>query len=442
MAASSTNNLEEVKFNTSKKFIDNLIKNVSEDCHFEFLDAFTKEIKEIKAHSRLLSILSPVFAIMFNEQLHHNSNEFVIEDATADDFGTFLDYFYKGTIKLGNHNIEAVFYLAHKYDVDDLLSSCMEFAIKRLTAENVIDYYDLATRFEQEHLKVKCNTFITTNTASVLSSAAFMLCDRSTLVEILKIQEMSCKEHIVFDACINWAKFQCQEKDIDDSRPKNLRAELNECFGLIRFKEMERDEFRIRYELLKVMLTKQEVDEIFMHFMDVSTRTNGIRYKSGELKIETKMPPIFLYFNRTNVQTTLQCSSFQFTITKTAMLTEIGFAQPFVLTSIGYRKLVTNIFVYRGSVGGLGRRENGMHLASVEVTGEDILHLNIQRPILIEMGEVYTIEVEVSGIQKGILIRRSLFHYQPKAMEFDLYPMVGMTSVISALFFEIAYRQT
>lgn len=258
---------------------------------------------------------------MFNEHWNHNANRIVIEDATAEDFRTLLDYFYKGTIELGDHNIDAIFYMAHKYDVDDLLTSCVEFAIKRLSAENVIDFYDMAVRFSQEHLQVKCSAFITTNTASVLSSAAFISCDRATLVEILKIPKMSCKEHIVLDACIDWAKFQCQLKKIDGLCSGSLRAELNECFDLIRFKEMERDEFRKRYELLKVIFTKQEMNEMCVYFMEIDSWTTSIRFKS----VEVKVPTIIVTFGRTDLRSEAKISCLSFRITMSAMLSGITF---------------------------------------------------------------------------------------------------------------------
>lgn len=441
MAASSTDNLEEINFNTLPTLIGSLFQADSADCQFFFPGASINDDNKvsIKAHRKLLAALSPIFSTMFNERWSHNSNGIVIKDATAVDFGTFMDYFYKGTIKLRDYNVEAIFYLAHKYRVDVLRISCVEFIAKRLNADNVIGFYTLATCFDEEGLEHKCIAYISKNTPKMLNSVEFKQCTRSTLKKILEMKEMSCKENIVFYACINWAKSMCQKKKIDDSQPKNLRTELGDCFDLIRFKEMDREQFVDIFETFPTMFTKVESDNIFMHFMRTGCLNANIRYKS----VQIQLPGNVFSFHPANIMSPSITSSVRFKITKSAMLNGISFAQPRLKGTSKYLKLITHVRVCRWPEIGL-QRKIILYQATVLTTDEEIYRHNIVRPFFIEADDIHSIDIDVSGLQGNIAIWRTLFRFQAKKnVLFDFHPvvdrredMVKSNSVIAALCFE------
>lgn len=274
---SSTKNFA---FNTLAKVINSAYGPDSTDCWFRFINKSTNDVNVIKSHRKLLSALSPVFAILFNSNWDEELKPITIVDATFEDFETFMAYFYKGTIELGRHNFFQILQLAHKYDVGDLMVSCSAYAINMVDTANTVQLLFAAIRFDLKELKQKCISFLTKNTEQVFKSLAFLQCSKRTLKEILQTPTMTCKEHIVFDACIEWSKAKCQQKKIDDTRPENLRTELEECFELIRFKEMGRDELAKRYNSFKAMFKKDETDEILMYFVQqLNTDTANARYK-------------------------------------------------------------------------------------------------------------------------------------------------------------------
>lgn len=258
---------KKVAFNTLAKVIASTYGPDSTDCCFQCIDKSTKTIKNIKCHRKLLSALSPVFATMFNDTWRKDSTPILIEDTSAEAFEVFLAYFYQGTIEFTQRNVIGVLHLAHKYDIGELVTSCSTYAIEQLRTENVVHLYRFATRYDSTDLKQKCLQFLINNPAGVFKSSAFLQCGKRTLKEILKIPILACKEHTIFDACIEWAKAKCQQKKIDESRPENLRAALNDCFELIRFTDMGREEFAERYESFKTMFTREEADAYVMHFV-------------------------------------------------------------------------------------------------------------------------------------------------------------------------------
>lgn len=102
---------------------------------------------------------------------------------------------------------------------------------------------------------------------------------------MLQVETMSCKEHIIFDACIKWANGKCRRRMLDASQPKRLRTELGECFGLIRFKEMDPLEFASRFELFKGIFTKDESDDIFLHYLRSNEIATSNRYGKNPIQI-------------------------------------------------------------------------------------------------------------------------------------------------------------
>lgn len=273
----------ESKKNPFVDVIGNLFGADSVDCCFKLVQKSTGTTKEMKCHRKLLSAWSSVFAAMFNGCWDGDKNGIAIEDASYEEFKTFIDYFYLGKIELNANNVDEIFYLAHKYDVRELEAICSTFVSKHLCVENAVRYCGMAIRFGHSDLKAKCIELVATDTENILKSGEFRQCDKNTLIEILGLKVRTCKEHVVLDACIEYAKTKCRYNNIDESDPKNLRAELGEGFKLIRFIEMDRADLFERYELVKSMFTRDEIEDLLGHFIQVKKINADTRYKLVEM---------------------------------------------------------------------------------------------------------------------------------------------------------------
>lgn len=244
-----------------------LLDSSSAECIFETRDEATNNIRKFTAHRKLLAAVSPVFARMFNRNPKNESAAIKIDDASPEDFRAFLGYIYKGKVTLFANNVDPIFHLAHKYDIGDLVISCSTFMQDNLNVENVIRYLDVALRFDQENLKSECFELISMRSEDILNSEKFIQCDKNLLKCVLELSQFSCEDHIVFDQCIEWAKQKCREKKIDECL-KSLRAELGDCFDMIRYKNMEFEQFLRRFEVYKAMLTRKEMAIICTEFMN------------------------------------------------------------------------------------------------------------------------------------------------------------------------------
>lgn len=326
MASTSSLFTDDNEFNS---VIEKIFDADSTDCEFHLFNE-TNEIEKVRGHRKLLSSLSEVFRAMFNESWY-NAQVIEIEDATAAAFKAFLRYFYHGAAEITSENVGEILYLGHKYLVNAITTKSIKYLIDHLSPENVIEAMTLAGRFDHANLRSECDQFIRLNIDKVLRSDNFFQCGVENLVEILNVQPVKCREVVIFDACIDWAKICCLQKGIDAEQVKNLRTELGPCFSLIRFTKMHRKEFAERYERYKAMFTREEIDSILVELlkmdgntqdeddeMDVSIDSDATIQKSIEFKFEP------------TGYTQEPSSTIKFQLSKPLLLTAISFSRVYI----------------------------------------------------------------------------------------------------------------
>lgn len=214
--------------------------------------------REIGAHKALLAAFSRVFADTFGSW-KKSTNADIMDDASYEAFGAFIQYFYANKVTLSVDNVREILGLANKYEITDLVSSCGSFLSDHVAGDNVIEYLGLARTFAFSELATKCKHIVRMQTQQVLRSQPFLRCDEHDLLEILSIDSSSCTEEAIFDACIEWARAKCGQQNVDATNAANLRTALGPCFARIRFNEMEPNERKDRLMLYKGMFTMDEV---------------------------------------------------------------------------------------------------------------------------------------------------------------------------------------
>lgn len=121
------------------RLIKKLFNRYTPDISFCFVhcENGSKQQKTIDAHKTLLSTLSPVFRIMFSRNWKE-SISVEIKDASFDVFNAFIEYFYSEQIAISAENVVEILYLAHKYDVPELLLVCSTFLLENVTVDVVV----------------------------------------------------------------------------------------------------------------------------------------------------------------------------------------------------------------------------------------------------------------------------------------------------------------
>lgn len=236
----STNdeNKEEFKNPISSNAIGRLhLSEKGADVHF----IFRSTDERIPAHKVILAASSPVFDTAFFGSMPEK-NEINVEDACADAYKEFLQFFYLKKIKLSQEHLQNVFYLCHKYQLDKCSTVCSEFLKKYLTIDQMCMGYQLAIHLEQDDLKEYCEREICSNAEQIWKSEGFLNCDWKILSEIVKTFEFRGREIDVLEACIDWARNSCKQNKLNVDK-ENIRNQLKDVIYDIRFNQISNAEF-------------------------------------------------------------------------------------------------------------------------------------------------------------------------------------------------------
>jgi hypothetical protein len=112
--------------------------------------------EEFKVHRIILASASGVFDQLFKSKIEEGlTNQCEVKHIEPEIFRHLLRYIYE--IRLPE-NLETIamklFEAAHYYEIDRLMKICRQRIIKQLNVENAIEFYDWASKYDEE-LKMK-----------------------------------------------------------------------------------------------------------------------------------------------------------------------------------------------------------------------------------------------------------------------------------------------
>lgn len=241
--------------------------------------AFIIETEKIRAHRWVLAAASPKFKAQFYG-LNAGKGHIDIPNVSVAAFNEFLQFFYKETIELTIENIEAVLNLAKQSLVDEFINNCINFLISLTTPMNVCWIYLFAIMYDIAALRFECEQQISKNSKQIFQSDEFFRCNHKVLLRILKIDMLNCTEMDVFNACIEWARANCKQKNLDHEKTENLRAALGDAIYQIRFSSMHAKEFAALHKSLSDFFTADEIIEILY----ITSKLEGFKSKKFNQK--------------------------------------------------------------------------------------------------------------------------------------------------------------
>lgn len=239
-----------------------LYKNeMGADVEFVLKSKLENGEKSIPAHKVILAVASPVFQKMFYGDLKEGA-VVQIPDESFEAFAEFLQFFYMAEIDLTEGNIYEVFKMLDKYDVQRCQADCENFLFDTVTSEVACLYYDVALTYNySEDVLEKVEDHICADAVNVLESNSFLKSSRAVLQNILQMDHLNCPEIKVLTAAMSWATVNCANKDLLPSG-ENLRAELGDCFTLIRFPLLSIDQIIDCDELYRNLFETNEIADI------------------------------------------------------------------------------------------------------------------------------------------------------------------------------------
>lgn len=220
------------------------------------------ETERVPANRAILAAESSVFKSMFFGIWEEEDGDVKIVDASPDAFKQFLQFFYLTKVTIAMENIECVARLADKYDVLHFLSACAQLFEMKLTKENMCYAYQMALHLKDDALIKFCEREISLWPKDVFASESFIRCDLDTLERILELG-LNCREVDIFDACLKWAKYSCENSDLIENS-ENIKLQLGNCLNSIRFSAMKIEEFTKYYAQYRGLFASDEFEDIVL----------------------------------------------------------------------------------------------------------------------------------------------------------------------------------
>ncbi len=254
---------------------------------------FVVQYQVIHAHRCVLAALSPKYKAQFYGAMP-NKEIIELKNVSAAAFMEFLQFFYVDEVTLTMENIECVIDLAQQSLVADFVEECTKFLLDMVGIDKLVWCYRLSVLYQIALLQQFCEEQISMHITKVFKSAGFLECDCKILELILKLDQLTCKEVEVFDACISWARAACKRNCIElQSVAAHLREVLGDAVFQIRFCTMSVEEFASLHKLYAGFFSTDESNEIIYGIGKVNDSSKpGLFNHKPRIPITTTSSPI------------------------------------------------------------------------------------------------------------------------------------------------------
>lgn len=245
----------------------------------------------IPAHKILLAKGSPVFKAMFYGGFNEE-NSVSITETNHGEFTEFLQFFYLSEPTLTFDNVPKVMELLDRYLMSECLEMCETFLLHHIFTDSIKEnlskiedwnticfVHQLAFIYNLELLKCICLSITQTSPSDIFSTESFRQCSHNFLKYLLDIDSLAYDPMQMFDACINWAKYQCDDSKLESSEVENLRNKLGDCLHHIQFGLMTNKQLLQCIARHKGLLNYDELDEIVSIMSDNSIESTIFKKK-------------------------------------------------------------------------------------------------------------------------------------------------------------------
>ena len=222
----------------------------------------------IPAHKFVLSISSPVFAVMFYGELAETANSIELPDCEYNSLLELFRYMYSDEVILSGSNVMGVLYLAKKYMVPSLTVKSTEYLQGNLDPSNVFSILPSAQKYEEKNLVDQCWKVIDKQTEKAVKSDAFATIERCILEDVVERDTLHISEVDLFKEVMQWATKESEKQGLVADGQVKRRILGEKIVKGIRFPVMTLEEFA-SVVLDSKILTLDEVTDIVKSFSAV-----------------------------------------------------------------------------------------------------------------------------------------------------------------------------
>ncbi|XP_046570860.1 BTB/POZ domain-containing protein 6-like [Haliotis rubra] len=278
-ASATTDNPEDTVIESNRRM---LVQQLA--CDVKFKVGQSKS--PVGAHKYVLSARSDVFFTMFNGSIPQ-SHDVDVPDTEMEPFKIFLRYLYCDEVLIDMDNVFSVLYCCKKYNVQSLLTKCVDFVKDMMSVDNVCPLFEQAHFFGEKQLYKSCLSFIHQKGMAVLQTTGFIQLSRAYVFDVISSDSLACEESFVFEAMLRWAEAECkrQHKPVHDS---NLRDILGELLFQIRFSLLNMWYYSSKVSTRKILT---DAEKLFLFQAMSGTAVDTVKFNC-----EKRMNGLYCYY--------------------------------------------------------------------------------------------------------------------------------------------------
>ena len=193
----------------------------------------TNDDKELKAHRNVLSAASPFFCKLLQSDMKENREGIVrFEEISGSVMEDVLEFIYTGTVEVTEENSEELVAAANYLLISNLKAISGRFLEQKMSNSNCISTFYLAEKYQCDELFTKSRNFIHANFASVAAMDEFLNLEAKEVGRWFSSDEISVTaEADLFKIMLKWV-------EQNRSEPKTV---LEELFRHVRLDFLSRD---------------------------------------------------------------------------------------------------------------------------------------------------------------------------------------------------------
>ena len=188
---------------------------------------------EFKAHRNVLSAASPYFDKLLQSNMKENREGIVrFEEISGSVLKDVLEFIYSGTVDVTQENAEKLIAAGNYLIIPGLKTASGRFLERKMSHINCISTFYLAEKYECDELITNSRLFIHENIVSVAKLDEFLLLQAKEIERWISSDEITVNEEAdVFKIILDWVNHRKSER----------KTAFEELFGHVRLRFLSRD---------------------------------------------------------------------------------------------------------------------------------------------------------------------------------------------------------
>ena len=193
----------------------------------------SKDNRELKAHRNVLSAASPFFSKLLQSDMKENQEGIVrFEEISGSVIEDVLQFIYTGTVEVTQENSKELIAAGNYLIIPGLKTASGRFLEREMSHINCISTFYLAEKYDCDELITNSRRFIHENIVSVAKLDEFLHLEAKEIERWISSDDITVKEEAnVFKIILDWVNHRKSER----------KTAFEELFGHVRLRFLSRD---------------------------------------------------------------------------------------------------------------------------------------------------------------------------------------------------------